>query len=180
MRRVDILEFIDHDIFQSLLPFEFDFFVLPEDIKREENQIIIIKPEAFLFLIQISVEQNIIYLCGFKILLMKIFQRHLDHMKVIIRFIDAFAHFKIIPCIGKGHVSECQSSFFINDIEHCINIGVIKNHEAFRIGNCMGILLQHRNTEAVESIDIAGIIVTGQLMNSLSHLIGSFVCECNA
>ena len=96
LQRVNILEFVDHDVFQALLPFDSDLIMHFKDVQSKTDQIVVIKTEAFLFLIQISVEQNIVDRFCFHVFLMKFIQRHLDHIQEIARFIFAFAHFKHI------------------------------------------------------------------------------------
>ena len=44
------------------------------------------------------------------------------------RLIKAFAHFKIVPRIGKSHIAKCQTALLIDDIEHGVDIGIVQNH----------------------------------------------------
>ena len=44
----------------------------------------------------------------------------------------------------------------------------------------MAVLLEDRDTEAVEGIDIPGVVVPGELMDTLAHLIGGLVSKGNA
>ena len=59
LRLVDVLELVDHDVFEPLLPFETDFRVLRENVEREDDQIVIVEREALLLLPQIAVEDDI-------------------------------------------------------------------------------------------------------------------------
>ena len=62
-----ILEFIDHDICQALLPFLPDLLIFFKNMEREHDQIIVIQPKTFLLLIQIAVKDDVIGLCCFQI-----------------------------------------------------------------------------------------------------------------
>ena len=44
----------------------------------------------------------------------------------------------------------------------------------------MAVLLQDRHAEAVEGTDIAGVIIAGQLMYPLPHLIGGLIRKSDA
>ena len=67
LRRVDILKFVDHDVFQPLLPLEADILVHAENVEREDDQVVIIQRKALLFLIEITVEDTIFCILGFPV-----------------------------------------------------------------------------------------------------------------
>ena len=72
LRRIDILKLINHDIFQTLLPFQQNIRMCFENMYRHKDQIIVVKAEAFLLLIQITVKQDILYVFRFHVFPVKI------------------------------------------------------------------------------------------------------------
>ena len=64
LRRVNVLKFVDHDVFQPLLPLEADILVRAENVEREDDQVVIIQRKALLFLIEITVEDTIFCVLG--------------------------------------------------------------------------------------------------------------------
>ena len=107
-------------------------------------------------------------------------QRHGDHIHVIIRLRKCLADLDHIARSGICHVAQRQSTLFINNSQHRINIRIVQHQKAFGILHGMAVLLQDRNTEAMKCIDITGIVVPCQVMNPLPHLIGGFIGKCNA
>ena len=80
LQRIDILKLIDHDVFQTLLPLQLDILVHIEDIQREHDEVVVIKPEALLLLIQVPIEDDVARFGGRKIFLMQVFKRHCQHV----------------------------------------------------------------------------------------------------
>ena len=64
LKPIDVLELVDHDIFEPFLPFEAQVLSAAEDLEREDNQVVVIEAEAFLLLIEIAVEQDVVGLFG--------------------------------------------------------------------------------------------------------------------
>ena len=60
LKPVDVLELVDHDVFEALLPLEAQVLAATEDLEREDDQVVVIEAEAFLLLIQIAVEQDVV------------------------------------------------------------------------------------------------------------------------
>ena len=85
LRRVDVLEFVDHDVFQTLLPFEADILMRAENVQREFDQVVVVEREALLFLIQIAVEDDVLRAFGFVVFLLEGIERQGDHVLVIVR-----------------------------------------------------------------------------------------------
>ena len=97
LQQVDILKFINHNIFQTLLPFQADVFPLMENVKSKLDQVIIIQPEAFLFLIQIPVKDNILRRNGPVIFFLQRLQRQGDHVLIIIRLFEKLQDLNPVP-----------------------------------------------------------------------------------
>ena len=80
---VDVLEFIDHDVFQPLLPFLADVFPFFENMQRELDQVVVIQTEAFLFLVEVTEKDDILCPDCCVILFFQRFQGKGNHVLVI-------------------------------------------------------------------------------------------------
>ena len=60
LKPIDVLELVDHDVFEPFLPFETQVLAPTEDLEREYDQVVVVEAEAFLLLIEIAVEQDVI------------------------------------------------------------------------------------------------------------------------
>ena len=85
LRRVNVLKFVDHDVFQPLLPLEADILMRAEDVEREDDQVVIIQREALLFLIEIAVKNNIFGTFGLPVFFLQRIERQREHILVIRR-----------------------------------------------------------------------------------------------
>ena len=122
LQGVDVLEFVDHDVFQPLLPFQTDIFPFFENMQRELDQVIVIQAEAFLFLIEITEKDNILCTDCCVILFFQRFQGQGYHVPVIFRPFEQFLYFNHIPGHGKGHVPQRQAPLFVNDLQHGVDV----------------------------------------------------------
>lgn len=41
----------------------------------------------------------------------------------------------------------------------------------------MAVLLKDGNAEAVKGVDIAGVVIAGEIMDPLPHFVGGFICK---
>lgn len=73
-----------------------------------------------------------------------------------------------------------KAAFFINGLQHRIYIGIVEHKKAFRVLDSVDVFLQNSYAEAVKRADVPGIAVTGETADALLHLIGRFVCKCDA
>ena len=64
LKPVNVLELVDHDVFETLLPFEAQVLAATENLEREYDQVVVVEAEAFLLLIEIAVEQDVVGLFG--------------------------------------------------------------------------------------------------------------------
>ncbi len=85
-----------------------------------------------------------------------------------------------VPGHGKGHVPEGQPLLFINDLKHGVYVRVVQHKKASGILDGIAVFLQHGNAEAVESIDVTRIVVSGQIMDALAHFVGRFIGKGDA
>ena len=51
LQRVDVLELVDHDVFQALLPFQPNIRMLIEDEEHDDNKVVVVEGEALLLLV---------------------------------------------------------------------------------------------------------------------------------
>ena len=172
LQRVDILKLVDHDVFEPLLPLEPDVLVLLENIERELDEVVVVEAEALFLLIEIAVEDDVPRRVGALVLFAQRVERHRDHVLVILRLLKELSDLDHVPCGGIGHVAQCEAALFVDDAEHRVDVGIIQHEEALRVLHRMAVLLQNGDTEAVERVDIARVVVAGQGVDTLAHLVG--------
>ena len=172
LQRVDILKLVDHDVFEPLLPLEPDVLVLLENIERELDEVVVVEAEALFLLIEIAVEDDVPRRVGTLVLFAQRVERHRDHVLVILRLLKEFSDLDHVPCGGIGHVAQREAALFVDDAKHRVDVGIIQHQKALRVLHRMAVLLQNGDTEAVERVDIARVVVAGQGVDTLAHLVG--------
>ena len=172
LQRVDILKLVDHDVFKPLLPLEPDVLVLLENIERELDEVVVVEAEALFLLIEIAVEDDVPRRVGALVLFAQRVERHRDHVLVILRLLKELSDLDHVPCGGIGHVAQCEAALFVDDAEHRVDVGIIQHEEALRILHGVAVLLQNGDTESVERVDIARVVVASQGVDTLAHLVG--------
>ena len=95
-----------------------------------------------------------------------------DHVLVILRPLLELQHLDHVARVGERHVAQCQPALVIDDLQHGVNIAVVEHKKAFGIADGVAVLLQNGDTEAVERVDIARVVVAGQGVDTLAHLVG--------
>ena len=138
---VNILELINHNVFQPFLPFFSYFLILFKDIKRKNNQIIIIQPKTFFLLIKIAIKNNIVGFYSCSIFFLQLFQRHLNQIQIIQRFLCQLSHLNHISGFTERHIAQSQTAFFINDFQHSINICMVQHQKTLGILHRITVLL---------------------------------------
>ncbi len=177
---VDVLELVDHDVFEPLLPLAFDVRLHREDVEREQEQVVVVEAEALFLLVQIAVENDIVLLRGGLIFLVELIERHADEVFVVFRFPEQLLVFDHVPCIAKGHVPEGEAALLVDDLEHGVDVRVVEDQEILRVADGVAVLLQDGDAEAVERVDVACVVIAGQLVDALAHLVGRLVRERDA
>ena len=180
LQGIDVLELIDHDVFEALLPLQPDLLVDLEDVKREVDEVVVVEAEAFLLLVQIAVKQNVLHIDRVKVLLAEDVEGHGDHVAVILRLLDALADLEHVPRVFEGHVAQGEAALLVDLCEHGVDVGVVENEEAVGVLYRVAVLLQHRHAEAVEGADVAGVAVVDQRADALAHLVRGAVREGHA
>ena len=102
------------------------------------------------------------------------------HIPVIIRPLEQLLYLNHVPCVAKGFLPQGKAPLLIDDLEHGVNVGVVQHKKALWILHGVAVLLQHGDAEAVERVDVPGVLIPGQQVNPLAHLVGGFVGESNA
>ena len=180
LQRVNVLELVNHDVFQALLPFQADIRVFLEDVQGKLDEVVVVQAEALFLLVEIAVEDDVVGGGGVVILLLQGLQGHGNHVPVIIRLLEQFLDFYHIPGSGEGHVPEGQPVLLVDDLEHRVDIAVVQHQEAAGILESVAVLLQNRHAEAVEGVDVPSVVVPGELVDALAHLVGRFVGKGHA
>ena len=75
-----------------------------------------------------------------------------------------------VPGGGEGHVPEGEPPLLIDDLEHGVNVRVVQHQETPGVLDRMAVLLEDGDAEAVEGVDIAGVVVPGEGVDALAHL----------
>ena len=180
LQAVDVLEFVDHDVFQALLPLEPDVFVLPEDVQRKDDEVVVVQSEALLRLVQVAVEDDVLYVLRRHVFVVQRVQRQRDDVQIVVRLFKELLDLDHVPGVAETHVSEGQPPLLVDDLQHGIDVGVVQHQEALRVLHCVALLVQHRHAKAVERVDVARVVVAGHPVDALAHLLSRLVRERDA
>ena len=157
----DILEFIDHDVFQPLLPCKANVGEPLENVEREYDQVVVIEPEALPFLVKIPIEDDVAHIISLHIPVMQLGDRPFEHVQIVAGMLFELLHLDHVARSRKRHIAQRKAAFLVDGLQHGIDVGVVEHQEAFRIPYGMGIFLKNRNAKAVERVDIAGVVIAG-------------------
>ena len=177
LQRIDVLELVDLDVHEPLLPLLRDVRMLLEDVETQNDEIVVVDRKGFPLLVEIAVKEDVIHLGRLEILLMQLIDRERDHVEEVARLRETLSHLKHISCTREGLIPEREPPLLIDDLQHLIDVAVIEHHKALRIADRMAVLLQDVHTETMEGADIARVVITRQLMDPLPHLVGCLVRE---
>ena len=180
LQGVDILEFVDHDILETPLPLQSNVGEMVENMKCNDDEVVVIEPKAFLLLIQITVENDVVHRTRIKIFLLEFRQWKRDKVDVIVGALHRFQHLDHVARFAEGFLAQGDFAFLINHLQHCINIGIVEHQKALRVPHGMRIFLQYRNAEAVERANIARVIIARHAANALAHFVCRLVAERDA
>ena len=61
-----------------------------------------------------------------------------------------------------------------------MKIGVVQHQEPLGVLDGVAVLLEDGDAEAVEGVDIPRVVVPGEGVNPLAHLVGGFICKNDA
>ena len=85
-----------------------------------------------------------------------------------------------VPGHSKGHVPQGQPPFFVNNLQHGVYVRVVQYQKASWILDRVAVFLQHGNTEAMKCIDVTRVVVPGEVVDTLAHLVGRLVGKGDA
>ena len=180
LQLVDVLKLVDHDVFQPLLPLDPDVGPLPEDVQGEFDQVVVVQAEALLFLVEIAVEDDVRGRVRPVVLLFQGVQGHGDHVLIVVGALEQLLDLDHVPGGGKGHVPQGQPPLLVDDPKHGVDVRIVQHQKASGVLDGMAVLPQHGVAEAVERVDVPGVVVSGQLVDALAHLICRLVGEGDA
>lgn len=106
LKLVDILELVDHDVLQPLLPLQPDVLILLEDVKGELDQVVVVQAEALLLLVEVAVEDDVPGARCPVVFFLQGVQRQVDHVPVVVRPVGELLHLDHVPGVGIGHVPQ--------------------------------------------------------------------------
>ena len=180
LQRVDVLELVDHDVFQALLPFQPNVRVLIEDVEHDGNKVVVVEGEALLLLVQISVEDDVAHVGCLLVLFAQGGERHGKQVAVVIGPILELHDLDHVARTTERHIAQREPPLVVDGLKHLIDVGVIEHEKALRVLNGVRILLQHRDAEAVEGVDEARVVVAGERADAVAHLVRGLVGEGDA
>ena len=180
LQLVNVLEFVDHDVFQTLLPLEADRIIDVENVQHVFDQVVVVEAEAFLLLIQIAPENDIVGHRRVVVLRPQLVERQGDHIFVVFGVLEELADLDHVARFTERHVTERQAALLVDDLQHRVDVGVVEHKEVLRVPDGGDVLLQHGHTEAVKRRDVARVAVAGERADAFFHLAGRLVRERGA
>ena len=170
LRLVDVLELVDHDVLEALLPLLADVLVLGEDVQRELDEVVVVEAEALLLFIEIAVEENVLLRLRPVVLLLERGERQSNELLVVVGLLHELAHLEHVARLAVRHIAQGQAALLIDLGEHVVDVGVVEHEETLRVADGMAVLLQDGDAEAVERVDVARVVVARQGVNAAAHL----------
>ena len=180
LQAVDVLELVHHDVLEPLLPFEQDVGVLLEQVQHEHDEVVVVQPEALLLLVEVAVEDDVARVRRVEVLLPQAFERHSQHVAVVSRALFQLHDLDHVARLRERHVPQGEPALLVDNLQHGIDVGVVQHEKALRVLQRVAVLLQHRHAEAVERVDVAGVVVARETPDAAAHLAGRLVRERGA
>ena len=178
--RVDVLELVDHDVLEAALPLEADVLARREHVQREEDEVVVVEAEALLLLVEVAVEEDVLDRGRLVVFGLELLEREVDEELVVVALAHALAHLEHVARTGVGHVAQRDAALLVDDGEHLVDVGVVEHEEALGVAEGAGVLLQDADAEAVEGVDVGRVVVAGEVVDALAHLVGGLVGEGHA
>lgn len=72
LNSINVLKLINHDVFQTLLPFQTNFRILRKYVEYKHKKIVVVNAETLLLLIKIAVKNNVVRFSCRPVFLIKI------------------------------------------------------------------------------------------------------------
>lgn len=154
--------------------------MLPENMEGKQDEVVVVQAEALLLLIEVAIEDDVLWLDGVQVLLLQAVQGHGEHIEVVVRIFEELAYLNHVPGLAEGHLPQGQAALLIDNLQHGVDVRVVQHQEALGILDDGAVFLKDRDAEAVEGVDVAGVVVPGQGMDALAHLVGCLVGEGDA
>ena len=180
LQAVDVLELVDHNVLEPLLPLRPDVGVLLEEVQHEHDEVVVVQPEALLLLVEVAVEDDVLRGGRIEVLLPQALERQGQHVAVVVRALLQLHDLDHVARLRERHVAQREPALLVDDLQHGVHVGVVQHEEALRVLDGVAVLLQHRHAEAVERVDVARVAVADQPSNAAAHLAGRLVRERGA
>ncbi|MFR5195795.1 MAG: hypothetical protein ACLTEX_10855, partial [Eggerthella lenta] len=87
------------------------------------------------------------------------FERHGQHVAVVSRALFQFHDLDHVARLRERHVPQGEPALLVDNLQHSIDVGVVQHEKALRVLQRVAVLLQHRHAEAVDRVDVAGLVV---------------------
>ena len=180
LQLVDVLELVDHDVFQALLPFQSDVRVLIEDVEHDDNKVVVVEGKALLLLIEIPIEDDVAHISCLLVLFAQRGERHGKQVAVVIGPFLELHDLDHVARATERHIAQREPPLVVDDLKHLIDVGVVEHEKALRVLNGVRILLQNRDAETVEGVDEARVVVAGERADAMAHLVSGLIGEGDA
>ena len=177
LQAVDILELVHHDVLHALLPGAAHLRAGVEQVQRQDDEIVVVEPEALLLLQQVAVEDNVVDGLGLGIAALQLVVAHGDEVVEVVGAVAGLQHLYLVAGLGVGALAQGEPALLIDDSEHGVDVAVIEHREALRQLQGVTVGLQHRHAQAVEGVDESRVRIADEAPDAAAHLAGRLVGE---
>ena len=94
--------------------------------RQRFQQIVVIQPEAFLLLVEIAIENDVVRGFGLQVFLLQRLERQRDEIEIILRLLLELAELDHVPRRAECHGAQRQPALLIDDAEHGVDVAVVK------------------------------------------------------
>ena len=175
---VNVLKFIDHGVFQPLLPLFPHLCVLPQAVERKIDDIVKVEAVAFALLIEIPVHDLVLERVGRRFQLPQALWVHIDERAHIAA--PALAPANVVDGVLDGHIPRGDAQLLKNSAQHRRLVLLVQNDEGGGILQDVAVLLQKPHAEAMERRDERQVLIGQDAADALFHLGGRLVRKRDA
>ena len=151
-----------------------------KDVEGEGEKVVVVQSEALLLLVEIAVEDDVLGALGLFVLFPQGVQGEGDEIQVVVGAVHQLFHLDHVPRRREGHVPQGEPTLVVDELEHGVDIAVVQHQKALGVLHGVAVLLENGYAEAVEGVDVAGVVVAGEGVDPLAHLQGGLVGEGDA
>ena len=180
LERVDVLELVDHHVFEPLLPLALHRLVEVEGEQREEDEVVVVEREALLRLPEVAVEEDVVELRRRVVARLERLGGHLHDVGAVVGLLEALADLEAVARGGEGAVAQREAALGVDLLEDVVDVRVVEDDEALGVLDDARVLAQDADAEAVEGVHVARVRVAHEAVDALAHLDGGLVGERDA